>query len=378
MIPDTRPMGGWARATLLAAALVAAPGGAIAQSRGATIVGVVRDEGGRPVAGAEVGVEGAGRRVRTDAAGAFRVASLAAGPATITARRIGFGAWTRELRLDAGDERVVQIVLVAVPEALEGVTVTAPRQAYDSRLAGFNERVKTHIGHFVTRERIERANNMRLTDILRELPGIRVHTRGGVGRTVRLRGADCPPLVFVDGFPATAGEFDLDMLDLGGVEGIEVYGGISSVPPEFSGVREQSVHCGVIAVWSRPSRPRQREAAPAEVQAPVEVASLADVLTRGEVEVPARLASGSPPPVYPDSLLRAHVAGRVVIEVVVDTLGAPDLSTLAVLASSHERFTAAVRGALAGARFTPAMAGGRRVRQYVQLPYTFTPGGTPD
>ena len=46
------------------------------------------------------------------------------------------------------------------------------------------------------------------------------------------------------------------MLDLASVEGIEVYSGVATVPPEFMGARGTHA-CGVVAVWSRPFRRRR-------------------------------------------------------------------------------------------------------------------------
>jgi len=65
-------------------------------------------------------------------------------------------------------------------------------------------------------------------------------------------------MFYLDGFPATSGPMDLDMIDLSGVEGIEVYAGMTSIPAEFMGV-VGGEQCGVIAVWSRPTRPRRRD-----------------------------------------------------------------------------------------------------------------------
>ncbi|MEO8334492.1 MAG: TonB family protein, partial [bacterium] len=181
----------------------------------------------------------------------------------------------------------------------------------------------------------------------------------------------CPPLVFVDGFPATAGEFDVDIIDLQSVEGIEVYAGLGSIPPEFTGPRDLD-RCGVIAIWSRPSRARRRAAALPEAKPDSAVAvDLTDVLTRDQVDLAARLDTGSVGPRFPDSLYKARTPGRVVVEFVVDTAGMVEPSTIDVLASSHPLFTESVREALLAAHFQSAWSKGRRVRQFIQLPFSF-------
>jgi TonB family protein len=106
------------------------------------------------------------------------------------------------------------------------------------------------------------------------------------------------------------------------------------------------------------------------METPVPVAA-EEIRTRDQVDEAARLDSHTAGPHYPDSLFHARVAGRVVVEFVVDTTGAVLPKTIDILATTHPLFASAVRTSLEVARFTPAVVGGRKVRQYVQLPFTF-------
>ena len=90
------------------------------------------------------------------------------------------------------------------------------------------------------------------------------------------------------------------------------------------------------------------------------------------VEKPALAAPGSPQPRYPEMLRQAGVEGEVEAEFVVDTLGRAEPGSLRILRSDHDLFAAAVRSALPTMRFLPAEAGGRRVRQLVRQPFSFT------
>lgn len=92
------------------------------------------------------------------------------------------------------------------------------------------------------------------------------------------------------------------------------------------------------------------------------------------VEAPARLRQDSPRPAYPPLLREAGVAGEVFAQFVVDTTGRVEASSLKVLRSTHELFTASVRAALETLRYTPARVSGRPVRQLVQETFVF---GTP-
>jgi protein TonB len=71
-------------------------------------------------------------------------------------------------------------------------------------------------------------------------------------------------------------------------------------------------------------------------------------------------------------LRSANVEGEVLAQFVVDTTGRVDMGTFKVLKSSHDLFAAAVKSALASARYYPAEIGGRKVKQLVQQPFTFS------
>jgi protein TonB len=75
---------------------------------------------------------------------------------------------------------------------------------------------------------------------------------------------------------------------------------------------------------------------------------------------------------YPDMLRSANVEGEVLAQFVVDTTGRFESGSFKVLKSSHELFTSAVRSALPNMRFYPAEVGGRKVKQLVQQPFTFS------
>jgi alpha-tubulin suppressor-like RCC1 family protein len=90
-----------------------------------------------------------------------------------------------------------------------------------------------------------------------------------------------------------------------------------------------------------------------------------------QVERPVGMLPDSPPPVYPTALRQAKVDGEVVAAFVVDTMGLAELATFKVLRSSHQEFTDAVLAVLPRMHYSPAMVGGRKVRQLVQQPFYF-------
>jgi protein TonB len=89
------------------------------------------------------------------------------------------------------------------------------------------------------------------------------------------------------------------------------------------------------------------------------------------VEKPAIPRSGNPSPKYPSLLESSRVEGAVLVQFVVDTLGVADMSSFKVLDATNELFAESTRATLTKWRFYPAEAGGRKVKQIVQLPLKF-------
>jgi periplasmic protein TonB len=75
---------------------------------------------------------------------------------------------------------------------------------------------------------------------------------------------------------------------------------------------------------------------------------------------------------YPDMLRSANVEGEVLAQFIVDADGRYEAGSFKVLKSSHELFTQAVKNALPNMRFYPAEVGGKKVKQLVQQPFTFS------
>ena len=91
-----------------------------------------------------------------------------------------------------------------------------------------------------------------------------------------------------------------------------------------------------------------------------------------QVEKPVVPAPGSISPRYPDMLRQAGVEGEVLAQFVVDTTGKAEAGSLKILKSSHDMFVQSVRNALPQMKFIPAEVGGKKVKQLVQQPFTFS------
>lgn len=369
--------------TLLVLTLVA--GALHAQTPGAprTINGVVRDSTGVGIAGAELTVAGTTLRAETEVDGAFRLGNLASGTvSTLHVRRLGFRPISVEIGPEAGGAPIT-VTLVRAAQELPAVFVNGNRnRPIDLRLGGFYERRKGGAGRFITRDQIEAMDPMMMTDVFRRIPGAQISSSvGGMRNSVRFRGQRCPPLVFLDGTPLAAGEFDLDALVPSSIEAMEVYSGPAGLPAQFMAPPYIQA-CGTIVIWSRSGERRPKRSGDKTAAATLaELVEAAKVYTADQVDTPAHAADGAPPvrPVYPDSLYNAHVDGTVVAEFVVDAQGEVSLDEFSVVSSTHPLFSEAVRHALPDAKFIPAQRQGHAVRQVVQWPFRFvaTPGHTP-
>lgn len=341
------------------------------------IRGSVRDSLGSPVVGAQISVAGTSLVVETDDNGGFLLAKAVPGETSLRVRRIGYRPDTVRVNVLAGETVAAEFVLARVAVELDPLVVMG-RKNLTGRLAGFYERMgRSAGGHFLTREQIERRNPVNMTDLFRMIPGARVESRG-FGRTVvRFRGARNAPLVWLDGTPLYAGEFDLDSVDPRTFEGMEVYSGPASVPAEFLGNRAISSTGGTIILWTREGEQRARRRKKDEVSPAAMIERMVaaqTVFTANEVDTPAAPDSSDLiRPVYPDSMFLNGVAGKVLAEFVVDATGDVNMDTFSIVTTTHPVFGDAVRRAVKDQRYRPARRRGNPVQQVVQQPFDFQP-----
>ena len=81
--------------------------------------------------------------------------------------------------------------------------------------------------------------------------------------------------------------------------------------------------------------------------------------------------------VYPEDLRQNRIQGRVVVQVILDTLGRVERGSLQFVATSHAGFMMPVSQYLGLARFRPARRNGRLVRSLVHMPVDFRLRGSP-
>ena len=222
----------------------------------ATFFGIVTDSTtGLPMPGVTVSFFEAALADITDDQGVFQVAGIGSGTHTILIRAMGYEPWGMRLNIDVQDGMEVEVGNInLVPSSYELDPIEVEGDAYrrSPGFAGFQHRMRTEDGTFITIEDIERLAPHRTSDILKRVAGFRTLESGSVTST---RGVPS----IMDGFSLCATEFFIDGVHSGSMDtiddimptaiaGIEIYSGSSTIPATFRGTG--NARCGVVAIWT--------------------------------------------------------------------------------------------------------------------------------
>lgn len=208
--------------------------------------GIITDEGKAPIESAEMTLARNGesnRLFRTGSDGRFSFDGVPAGPASLTARRLGYKARTVQLEVNASTANPLFFILQTVPGEVASVLV----EGTDPRLDVFYmHKRQSSFGRFIERAEIERKGPVYLSELFRTIPGATVKASGRVGNVVRLRG--CQPMIWLDGIRVPNAELD-DVTNPMDIGGIEVYTSWSALPGEY--MDRDAAGCGAIVVWTK-------------------------------------------------------------------------------------------------------------------------------
>ncbi len=212
---------------------------------------------------------------RTTPDGRFRLTGHSMRDSVVVVRRIGYVPRTIIVTPAAPVLATVdigEIYLRPVATQLDKIAVEVEEVRRFPQLDGFYER-KNHLGglgHFFTREVMERIPAARTSDIIRRSHKVEIEcNKGGAGlcaassrraretRFTLLTGRDsagiedvtlgsetsrCRMEVWVDGVRSP---FDIDAIPVSWIVGIEIYSGPATTPPIFG-----EGACGVVAIWT--------------------------------------------------------------------------------------------------------------------------------
>ncbi len=252
------------------AELVLTPAG----GRAAAFSGVVlSDVNGQPIADVELALPSLAKNVYTNENGDFRISEIPPGTHQLVVRRLGYRQLNAALTFEA-NRNVERRFLLSRIVALDTITVTA------RNLPEFERNREMGLGHFLTRQDIQKQEERELADIVAQLPGVLVRRNGSRGYIASLRGMGtsiatesnrCPKLrfefraptppcacyaqVYVDEallYGGLEGETipDINTIPTSSIAAIEYYAGPAQTPVRYSRLNAQ---CGVLVIHTRRS-----------------------------------------------------------------------------------------------------------------------------
>jgi hypothetical protein len=222
----------------------------------AVLTGRVTDVAGRPVADAQVAVEGGRGVARTREDGTFTLGALPSGTTNASIRKIGYAQALRTVHLRKSEPTTLNVALAAGTRVLAPVTVTATADKALDKI-GFTERLKMGSpANFMTPDQIAKREDVaQLTDLFRVIPGFIVQRAGdnksilASSRSVNGGQQGCVN-IFVDRMPyqqLTPGDLDA-AFPLNMIGAIESYPSGATTPAEF---RISGQSCATVVIWTK-------------------------------------------------------------------------------------------------------------------------------
>ena len=206
-------------------------------------------------------------RVTSDETGIFQLSVRNNGPLTLDIRRIGYQAV--HLELPATPDTVIAVAMTPVAQRLDPMNVVA-RTSTTLALHGFYDRMKqreqgTLNGWFITPEDIELRHPTRTSQMIEDVPGIRLEQIHGMVRDhgpspfIALGANGCWATVYVNGVRLNqinarntdelkrSAVFD-DITEVGSLAGIEVYSHGARAPMAYQALNGS---CAVVLIWTK-------------------------------------------------------------------------------------------------------------------------------
>jgi len=234
---------------LFARTLLLAPVDSGAKTGNAVLRGRVILEGNAAGAGSRVEVAGTDVVGTTDAKGEFTLRNLPSGTHVLVARHIGYAADVVAVDLSSRETKSVTVTLPRFINVLDPVLVNARRDASLERV-GFARRKRSGMGHYISPEQIARMKPLRITDVLRQVPGLRVNysPEGETITSSRGAGGSSCVVYFLDEMRwQSVSPGDINAFVSGNeVVAVEVYHG--TAPAQYS---MGTGNCTTIVLWTR-------------------------------------------------------------------------------------------------------------------------------
>ncbi len=243
------------------------------QSAVASFTGtVVADSSERVLADVEIAIPALSRSARSNSRGEFRIADIPAGTHEIVARRVGYSVTSAPVTFAPNEEEERRLVLRQLT-VLDSVEVTATR--VDPRMLDFEDNKRLGLGHFMTRDDLDKNIGRKMGDVLSTTPGVGVVRAGGKAAVLAKRyvvplsgktsgslwagdgfSLACYAQVWIEGqlmnpgYPTEA--YDINSIAPDQIEALEYYAGPSQTPSKYAKLNST---CGVLVIHLRRDPP---------------------------------------------------------------------------------------------------------------------------
>lgn len=211
---------------------------------------VVDQADGEPLAGAEIGIGNSNVLAVSDGDGAFRIPGVPGGTHVLWVRHLGYGERSDSISLPP--RALLDVTIALGTEAIElDELVVVVRSPVLARRGFYARQAQGYGGHFLDRADVERRKPSSVTDLFKDVRGLRVVYGGIYGGRIfvnqRATFADdgrpgCEPQLWLDGIRSTMNSYDLMRAEE--IEGVEIYAG-GRAPGKFIDI------CGTIVIWTR-------------------------------------------------------------------------------------------------------------------------------
>lgn len=203
-----------------------------------------------PIRNARLVLLPAGAVASTDSFGAYHFTARDSGTYRLIVRMLPYRPLEVEVVLQPGAELQQNFSLDSAAnraQALAPMSVEAPGERPDYRLADFERRRKTGRGYYLDDEEIRRSSASNLQDLTRGMRGVDLRCGGANGCRIQMLRAPmgCEPEYIVDNQVDNVFGPKTPIRD---ITALEVYSGPADVPGEYAG---RNAGCGVIVIWTR-------------------------------------------------------------------------------------------------------------------------------
>lgn len=162
--------------------------GALHAQRG-VLSGLVIDENGFGMPGANIVLEGKERRTVTDVQGNFRFTNLGTGQYDVIVTFIGYTQLKQTVNVQEGQTTFTRVVLKAASANTGGVMVVGDRMTSQAKALN-QQRSRANITNIVAADQIGRFPDANIGDAMKRIPGITVLNDQGEARFGLIRGTE--------------------------------------------------------------------------------------------------------------------------------------------------------------------------------------------